>query len=127
MSDLSGNLLADSIITYSFSVHSKDSLGKISGSISYGTNVDSSGMPYLEIKDVRGKSITSGMFPDKDFSFELPPGQYFLNGYLDRNLNGTHDLGSYRPLKLAETFARYPDTIRVRYRFETAGIEFEFK
>jgi hypothetical protein len=86
LSDLSGNLLADTTINYPFSVHSKDSLGKISGTVSYGANVDPTGMPYLEIKDLQGKPVTSGMFTEKDFSFELPPGQYFLSGYIDRNL-----------------------------------------
>ena len=61
------------------------------------------------------------------FNFSLPRGKYLISGFIDKNRNGFYDSGSIIPLKLAETFAMGKDTVRVRARFETTGLIFEFK
>ena len=50
-----------------------------------------------------------------------------LNGFLDENGNGKLDYGTLTPFNNSETSAFHPDTIRVRTRFESAGVEFRFK
>lgn len=125
--DLAGNRLGDSVVNYRFDTYNHDSLGSVAGKISFGTAVDTSGTPYITFATVKGQEIISEPVIDKTFNLELPPGKYFLSGFLDRNNNGEQDYGTLFPFDYAETSSRLPDTIRVRARFETSGIEFKFE
>ena len=125
--DLAGNKGVDSARMFSFKTYDRDSLGSISGSIAFSGDIDTTGLLYLNfclldeakqfLKPVAGES----------FSFQLPPGKYLLSGFIDKNGNGSQDLGRLNPFEFSETVSNYPDTIRVRSRFETSGIEFIFK
>jgi hypothetical protein len=121
--DLSGNLMTDSSITYEFATYSEDSLGSVAGTIFIDTG-DIDSKPYIIITGLKGNEIIKESVLDKDFFYRLPPGKYLLKGFLDRNGNGHHDKGNLRPFDYAETMTIHPDTIRVRSRFESAGIEF---
>ncbi len=64
---------------------------------------------------------------ENHFKFErILPGKYFLSGYMDLNHNQAFDLGLVNPYSPMEPFAVYPDTIYVRSRWETEGIELKF-
>jgi len=125
--DMTQNRLGDSVRTYEFSAYSLDSLGKISGTVTIDTSEIKFGVPYLEIVDLQGQTVVSRAVPSSQFEFSVAPGKYFLRGFLDRNDNGTYDFGQFNPFEFSESSASYPDTIRVRYRFETSGIELDFK
>jgi hypothetical protein len=127
LQDLSGNNAGDSMKIYSFRTYNQDSLGGVSGLVKFEGDFDTTGLPYLEFNPVGEKRTFLRIIPDKQFNFQLPPGKYILSGFLDRNNNGKHDIGRLAPLSLAETFAVFPDTVRVRSRFEMTGIEFIFK
>ncbi len=125
--DLAGNKAGDSVKIFSFNTYNKDSLGSISGSISYSGDVDSSGLLYLQFHLIEQAKKFVLPTPGKSFSYQLPPGKYLLSGYIDRNDNGRQDPGKLDPFEFSETSANYPDTIKVRARFETAGVEFIIK
>nr|MBN2277954.1 Ig-like domain-containing protein [candidate division Zixibacteria bacterium] len=125
-SDYAGNLMGDSLSQYGFSTYDPDSLGTISGSVRINTALESQGSKYL-IFTSQQKVILKQRFTGSAFSLNIPPGNYIISGFLDRNENGNLDFGSLFPFSYAETTARYPDTVRVRARFETAGVEFEFR
>lgn len=55
------------------------------------------------------------------------PGKYFLAGFVDSDKNGNLSLGQPNPFSPSEPFALYPDTILVRSRWETEGVELEFR
>ncbi|MCH7691762.1 MAG: hypothetical protein IIA17_12070, partial [candidate division Zixibacteria bacterium] len=64
---------------------------------------------------------------NKTFYIDLPAGKYLLSGYIDEDDSGRRGKGSVWPYTFAETYFKYDDTISVRARFETAGIELEVK
>ncbi|RMG66522.1 MAG: hypothetical protein D6715_06645 [Calditrichaeota bacterium] len=57
----------------------------------------------------------------------LPDGLYRLHCWMDVNENGRLDPGSTHPFQFAEPVVFYPDTVRVRKRWTTEGINFQFK
>jgi hypothetical protein len=127
ISDLAGNLLGDSIRTYKFSTLNTDSLGSASGIVSSDMANKKQVVREMSFRNIAGPLSYNFRFESDTFNVKLPAGKYLASGYLDQNNNGKRDLGMLRPYKLAESFARFGDTITVRARFETAGIEFKFK
>lgn len=51
------------------------------------------------------------------------PGKYLLGGYVDLDGNQSLSPGYPKPFSPLEPFSLYPDTIRVRSRWETEGVE----
>jgi hypothetical protein len=56
----------------------------------------------------------------------LPGGNYRILAIIDLNMNDTWDKGGTNPWKFAEPFIFKSDTIRVRKRWTTQGINCEF-
>ncbi len=125
--DLSGNPAGDSTWRYRFRTYNIDSLGTVTGTASIGPAIDTSGSLMLVFSPVKGKSRFERRISGKTFETILPPGKYLLFGYMDDNKNDREDAGSLFPFVFSESRAAYPDTIRVRARFETAGIDFRIK
>jgi hypothetical protein len=63
----------------------------------------------------------------RDFKIDVPAGKYLVSGFLDTDGDGRRGLGSAVPYRFSETVLVYTDTIAVRARFETAGVQLEFK
>ena len=57
----------------------------------------------------------------------LPDGLYRLSCWVDANGNHRLDPGSTHPFRFAEPVVIYQDTVRVRRRWTTEGINFQFK
>ncbi len=127
IADLSGNVLGDSIKSFGFSSIDSDSLGSITGTVKVEFIDKMNSTKQLTFTSVSGNQSFDIKVLGNAFSMELPAGKYLMSGYLDENNNGYRDLGSTKPYTLAETFGKSADTIFVRARFETAGIEFKFK
>ncbi len=125
--DLTGNSAGDSISVFKFNTYDSDSLGEATGQIEYGLQIDSNVVSFLTFSEVSNKKRFSKKVSDNHFTFNLPPGKYLLSGFIDANNNGSYDSGSLFPFGLAETMAIGADTIRVRARFETAGLIFKFE
>jgi Bacterial Ig-like domain len=125
--DMAGNPAGDSIKIYSFKTYSQDSLGSVSGTVAMNYDIDTVAIAYLRFKSVADNRVFIFAVMGKHIDIQLPSGKYILDGFIDSNANGRQDFGSLFPLKLAETGAVYPDTVRIRSRFESTGIEFIFK
>jgi len=131
--DLSGNQLGDSVRSMTFSTHNADSLGSISGNILISALPNQNASAYFTFQLV-GTSQWFDLVVEPDlslqndvgraFSLEVLPGKYLLRGFVDRDGDDKLTPGGIRPFRVSETRAIYPDTIAVRARFETAGIQF---
>ncbi|MBN1212761.1 MAG: Ig-like domain-containing protein [candidate division Zixibacteria bacterium] len=125
--DRAGNAMGDSLLSYSFSFLNADSLGSISGEV-LRTLPGLTGSPaLLTFDNLNTKQNFKLTVPAKDFKIDVPAGRYLLSGFIDRDLNEEWSAGKIHPFQPSETMATYPDTIRVRARFETSEIKFEFK
>jgi len=127
IADLAGNVLGDSLREYPFSILDSDSLGSVSGDIIVKISSEENSPVVLSFKKVSADQVYDLSVSGRKFKIDIPAGKYLLSGFMDSDLDGQKDNGSIYPFQLAETSASYPDTIRVRARFETAEIRFEFK
>jgi hypothetical protein len=134
--DLADNQLGDSLITYRFSTLDNDSLGSISGRLFIDLPGRASAPAALIFREAESqREFTTEVMPPqfesrqpfREFSLDVPAGKYLLRGFLDSNEDGKVTPGSLQPYRLGETQTRYDDTISVRARFETAGVELRFK
>jgi len=57
------------------------------------------------------------------FEYELVAGMYTIRSYVDVNINGRFDKGRLDPFTYAEPRFLFPDTVEVRARFVTEGID----
>jgi len=127
LADYAGNRLGDSLTSRTFNTIDTDSLGSIAGKTSVAIEGKEKDPLVLSFARIGGqRSFKLGTAPG-EFRIELPAGKYLLSGFVDSDGNGEKGNGSVLPYRLAETMAVYPDTITVRARFETAGIDFEFR
>jgi len=136
VADLSSNLLGDSLRSFRFSTHDSDSLGSISGELIIELASRKSDPAVLSFRNTSsnkefnltlGPSSSSNGEGKRLFAIDVPPGKYILSAFLDSDQDGKHTPGGIRPFRLAETKAYHPDTIGVRARFETAGVEFKIE
>lgn len=125
--DLVGNPMGDSLLSYNFSILNIDSLGAISGDILISLPGVSSNPVILTFDEQSRKQSFTTKVTGNHFKIDVPAGRYLLSGYIDIDLNEKLSPGVLYPFRPAETMAFYPDTIRVRPRFETSEITFEFK
>jgi len=122
--DLAGNLLGDSLREYRFSTYDPDQLGMISGSVTVerpGHELDPVLLTFTRVGDKAAFDLT---VTERVFSLSVPAGKYLLHGFADSDDSGERSLGNIQPERYAEPIDWYPDTIAVRARFETAGVEF---
>lgn len=126
--DRAGNLLSDSVVSYTFSTIGQDTLGSMGGEIKLGHAADSLYPIVMTFNPAReGVKASMRLAPGIDsFLVKLLPGNYTISAFIDRNDNGVYDYGTLRPYRLSEPFTAQPDTIRVRTRFESAGVIVEF-
>lgn len=127
VSDLSGNLLRDTLWNIKFTTVNPDTFGSVSLEVKskeqYLENiiVNLSSLDkkqnYRKVLDKSGKFIFNSVIP----------GHYFLDGFVDFDHNGEYSFGKISPFEPAEPFSIHPDTIKVRSRWETAGVVLEFK
>jgi len=127
LADFGSNRAGDSIAQFHFYTYDDDSLGSVSGTVAFAPGIDSTGLVHLTFFNTDLKRNFERAVPGETFNYSFPPGKYLLYGFLDRNGNGSQDPGSLLPLIYSETWMMHPDTIRIRSRFETAGIEFLIK
>ena len=126
--DRAGNRAGDSTEIITFTTIGADTLGQLSGTISFSDPTDAAFpvvMTFVPTRQGRKRQIT--LPPGQiDYIAGLIPGYYTVNAFLDRNRNDRFDYGSIIPYQLAEPFTSTADTIRVRTRFESAGVQIDF-
>ncbi len=127
ISDISGNLMGDSLISYKMSLVHPDSLGIMSGEVIISIEKKQNDRVKLTAENYKTHQFYPVILIENKFSSTLPAGKYRLFGFIDSNKNGKRDKGQVDPYRLSETFASYPDTLDVRARFENAEIFIQFK
>ncbi|HXF49483.1 MAG TPA: Ig-like domain-containing protein [Verrucomicrobiae bacterium] len=116
--DGAGNLSTDSASLF-FRTYFPDSLGTVSG----GIIGKAAGRIYLEFREVRSGWSRTEAVEDSSFSIPMLSGKYFLSGFVDENGDRKRESGSLAPFRFPEPAFFYQDTVFVRARFETEGIE----
>ena len=125
--DLAGNVLGDSLRTYAFAIYDPDSLGSVSGEIIVVDTARQDDPVLITFDELEQDFSYQFKIEGRNFNVALPAGRYLLTGFIDSDRDGEIGNGSLFPYRLSETRARLPDTVAVRARFETAGIEFRFE
>ncbi len=122
---------ADSVFVSQFTTYDFANLGEISGTV----RVDQSRrvgpetpQAILQVTAVRGTAQATVTAPinQKYIIPFLPDGPYRIRAILDLNRNGEYDKGRSLPFEFAEPFLLRSDTVRVRKRWTTEGIDFDF-
>jgi len=126
--DRSGNRLSDSAVTTTFVTLDPAVLGQISGDIRMTSIPDSSAPVVVTFVPAgqgtrREMALAAGV---RQYLADLAPGYYTVNAFVDIDADGIYSAGSIVPFRPAEPFTTRADTIRVRSRFESAGILIEF-
>ena len=125
--DLAGNVMGDSLATYGFSVLDNDSLGGIVGTVAVLVPGKTADDVFLTFHRIDRKQSFDLPVKSRTYRIQVPAGKYTISGFVDSNGNGLQDDGSIIPFSFSETRLVLPDTIAVRSRFETAGIDVVFK
>lgn len=127
IADLAGNVVADSLRSFRFSTLSEDSMGTVTGTIVVSIPGHEADPVVLQLQDTRRKAKYRWEGGSREFRIDVPAGKYLLSGFVDSDRDGVRSPGTLSPFRYAETTGNYPDTISVRARFETTGIEFQLK
>jgi len=123
LSDPAGNRMEESF-SLSFRTASPEELGTVSGAVT------GSGGPFIiELSGIpRGKGAFRTEIPSPGpYSVEVPKGDYLVSAFEDRDGDGTFNYGSPHPFSPSERFVLYPDTVHVRARWESSGIDLNFR
>lgn len=125
--NLYGKGFGDSLHVHRFSTWDWADLGEIAGTVR-SNNPDWKRMivtatPFTEGQkhySVRGEIGKAYQIPF------VPGGIYKVGASVDVNENGMLDGGSTIPFRFAEPYLMFPDTVKVRKRWTTEGIDFHF-
>jgi uncharacterized protein (DUF2141 family) len=126
IADLAGNPMGDTTVVVHFSTMDEDLPGSISGRIRRSAHPpDATAMVRAfgaggrpgEIREVTGEVYHLD---------HLPPGRYLVNAFLDLDGDRRWDPGRPVPFQPAEPYWVTPDTVTVRSRWETAGVDITF-
>lgn len=127
--DLFGNPMTDSVWFLTFTTLNPDTLGSISGKVeALGKSISGDIVLTLSLIDKVGKRYQKTLPQPGSFLFEnVLPGKYMVDAYVDLNKDRNLTIGNPRPFVLCEPFTFFPDTVTVRSRWETEGVELKFR
>lgn len=117
----------DTLFVYQFSTWEWSELGEIGGIVRVGN--PGWDKAIIEATPVKGTEIYSVIVNTNQpylIPF-LPDGLYRLKVIIDLNQNGRYDGGQSLPFRHAEPFRVLPDTVKVRKRWTTEGIDISFE
>ncbi len=116
----------DTVYSLSFRTVDMAELGEISGHV----RVPSLNwqQALIEALPIRGRDHYRTLVKkDEEYMLNnLPDGRYLMRAILDLNNNEKWDKGGTMPWTFAEPFVLKSDTVKVRKRWTTQGIDFEF-
>jgi uncharacterized protein (DUF2141 family) len=127
--DLFGNPMTDSVLFLTFITLNPDTLGSISGKVeALRESISGDIVLTLSLFDKGGKRYQKILPQPGSFLFEnILPGKYMVDAYVDLNKDGNLTIGNPKPFVLSEPSTFFPDTVIVRSRWETGGIELKFR
>jgi len=125
--DFSDNPATDSTWVKGFQVIDPAQRGSITGAVK-----GFAGAPVIAAaRTVNSRGLDDRFVPvnaDGTYTIEgLQPDSYVVWAFLDMNENRQFDHGSLQPFRFAERFVVFPDTVDVRPRWETAGLDIKFR
>ncbi len=127
LADNAGLVVGDSLIEYSFSTVDSVTLGSISGEVNITVSGKEDDPVILTLTNIDKKSDYKINVSNRIFNVAVVSGSYILSAHIDSDNNKEFTSGSVKPFKYSETITNYPDTVKVRARFETTGIIFDIK
>jgi hypothetical protein len=123
--DYRRNAFADSIIIINFTTVDVSRFGSISGRVISDKNVNFDEL-VVEVAMIKNSEYVKRTSLDSAGNFlfpELLEGKYAISIWEDKNKNNKYDKGNLYPFRIAEPYKSYIETIDVRSRWETAGVE----
>jgi len=117
----------DTLLTIRFSSQNAGDVGEIKGQV-FAEDLNWQ-QAIIEAEPLRGREVFQNLVQKgKAYQFEyLPDGLYLMKAILDVNNNQKWDKGQTNPWIFAEPFFFRPDTVKVRKRWTTEGIDFNFQ
>jgi hypothetical protein len=127
--DLLGNAMTDSVLFFTFVTLNPDTLGSISGKVeAMEKSITGDIVVTLSQIDAAGKRYQTKLPQPGPFLFEnIFPGKYWVDSYIDLNKDGNLTIGNPKPFIPCEPFTFFADTVSVRSRWETEGVELKFR
>ena len=128
--DFLGNVSPmDSSFAASFLTLGEGVSGSVSGEVGTVETAESTTVVLILWRPEQGEPWYDMVLPQPGpFLFEgVLPGKYFLAGYVDLNGDRLLSFGQPEPFSPLEPFVVHPDTIHVRSRWETEGLNLEFE
>ncbi len=127
--DLFGNAMTDSALFLAFTTLNPDTLGSLSGKVeSSGSEISGDIVVTLSQMDKAKKGYRKTLSQPGPFLFEnILPGKYMVGAYVDLDKDGELTIGNPKPFILSEPFTFFADTVTVRSRWETEGVELKFR
>lgn len=126
MRTIFGDSLGDSVYVSHFVTRDWSQLGEIAGVVSSADTTHKQAVVWAT--PLRGGGVYSASSAvGKPYLLEfLPEGLYLMKAGIDLNENGAIDAGSSLPFQFSEPVIGLPDTIKVRKRWTTEGVNFRF-
>ena len=125
--DRAGQVVGDSLREYTFSTIDSNTLGSISGEVIMQITQKENDPVILTLTNIDKKTDYKVKITNQKFKLDVLSGSYIMSAHVDSDNNNEFANGSIKPFRYAETIANFPDTIKVRARFETTGIIFDIK
>jgi hypothetical protein len=127
--DVEGNRMSDTTVVLFFKTIDPNGLGHLSGRID---DEDSLALGRIYIQAARvndGPSVVQEILdePGPYVIRDLLPGRYALWSYRDKDGDEAYTFGHPCPISFSERFSWYADTVEVRARWETQGIDMLLK
>ncbi len=124
-----GNPMSDSVLVVAFTTLSPDALGSLSGDVQIlGESTSEEIVVTLTLMEQTKERYQKSLPKPGLFLFEnMLPGKYMVGAYVDLNGDRNLTIGNPKPFIPCEPFTFFPDTLTVRSRWETQGVELKFR
>lgn len=122
-----GQAIGDSISVHQFTAWDFADLGEVGGQVRTGNTEWRRAIIEAE-SYTNGEKYTVNVETNMPYLIEfLPEGRYKVSAAIDVNDNGRYDKGKSFPYEASEPFLIYTDSVKVRKRWTTEGINFYFQ
>ncbi len=118
---------ADTTVSLRFQTIDKRTWGGVSGKLAF--NLGCAGDLYLILKSHKNKNTYKQKIDiNKEWELtEIPPGEYEIEVFCDKNGNSKYDFGVAHPFSFSEPFYIFPDFLIIKARWKVDNIILEKK
>jgi Bacterial Ig-like domain len=123
LTNLWGDTLGDSVLSRHFKINKGDDYGEIAGAIFVKDSVNYPVYVQAARVDKKNEKYFSWAFDKKSYLIPfVPEGTYQMSAYVDMDSSKTYTAGNLFPFQFSEPFIVNGDTVKVRKRWESSGI-----